>query len=135
MRLPSFGAEYSEAALNELARLIGLEIDQINNDLAIQVPVLAVDGDTTPSVRNLKKNAMGVLQVPATTNYTVTNFINGNNGQHIAVINTGSSSFTISRDNAQLDSGSNKTIAAGAVIQLVLINDEWRQVAAVMGNS
>jgi len=135
MRLPRFGEKYISSELNDLARTLALEIDNLTNDTAIQIPVTAVNGDTTPSVRNLKKNALGILKVPATTTYTITSFIDGTDGQHILVINTGTSSITINRANAELDGGTNKTIAVGAAIQLVCLDDVWRQVAAVMVNS
>jgi len=135
MRLPRFSNDYRQAESNDLVRSVEVEFNKVNATIATQLPVMAVNGDTTPSVRDLKINALGVLKVPATTGYTITNFINGLDGQHILVINTGSSSITINRDNAQLEGGSNKTIAVGAAIQLVCLDDSWRQVAAVMVNS
>ena len=135
MRLPRFGAVYVQEEANSLVRTLELEFVGVNASSSIQIPVLAVDGDIAPSVQNLKRNALGILKIPATTTYTITNFVDGHDGQHILVINTGSSSITINRDNAQLDGGANKTLAAGAAIQLVCLDDAWRQVAAVMVNS
>ena len=132
MRLPAFGSEYDARALNEMAREISAEIDSITEKIKIPGTITAVNGDTAPSVRNLTNLGMGIINIPATSIYTITDFVDAEEGQHIVVVSTGASTVTINRNNAKLSGGANQALPTSASLQLVFLSGEWLQVGSTI---
>lgn len=91
----------------------------------------ATDGDTTPSVAGLGGRD-GILYIPASTSYTITNFDDGISGQQIVVFNSGSSSFTLDRSNAHLSGSSNQTVSPLGSLRLVRFGSTWKQISPTM---
>lgn len=136
MRLPNFGPQYDQRAVNEMARLITVQFDLLDAERAKQPAVIsAVSGDTTPDVSNFPVAGVGILKIPAASVYTVTNFIGGREAQHIVVINTGSQIVTINRDNAKLAGGANQALSPDHSLQLLRLGALWYQVGATVAAS
>lgn len=93
--------------------------------------VTLTSGDTTPSVAALG-GRNGVVYLPATSNYTITNFDDGSDGQEILVFHSGTHNVTVNRANAYLSGSTNQTIVANGSLRLLKLGSFWYQVGPTM---
>lgn len=91
-------------------------------------------GDTTPSVAALG-GRNGILLLPATTNYTITNFDDGAQFQEIVIHHIGTHNVTIDRSNAYLEGASNKVLVPNGSIRLLKRNSYWFQTSPMVSPS
>lgn len=96
--------------------------------------VSATTGDTSPSVKGLLGHVVGLLLVPATSIYTITNLDDGKEGQMITIVNTGTQAVTIDRSNCNLFGSANQVLQPKYSITLTKIGNLWYQNAPISTN-
>lgn len=96
--------------------------------------ITAVSGDTTPSVRALGTAANGILLIPATSTYTITDIDDAFDGQSVTIINTGTQNITIDRSKANLHGAANQVMLPKYSLTLTKFGNVWFQLAPMSTN-
>jgi hypothetical protein len=134
-RYPNASDLYDRKTMQHVFSDIEEDIDAISAQ-AVSGPqvITAVDADTTPSLKAVKRSGQPcLLLVPAVAGpYTITDFIDQMDGQVVIVMNSGSANVTINRDNAKLETGLNKVLTPWDSLILVDVAGTWVQISSVV---